>query len=303
MTPTLIEPPSPNGLPIAYASLPWRTAAGLPRMAGTRLATGSVARTTAMSFSGWRATISPLDWVPSAKVSLISVASATTWRLVRMSPSRVTTTPLPSPPSSSGLPAFAGALGLDQHERGQDRLVDERREGRRGRDRGERVGHGVIDVLLRERRTTGDERAVEEDRQEGDDGARHERRRAAKARPEAIGSRRDVRSSSRRIRQPSSNVTSEPPSVAPPVARRRPSLSTAGGVREVYRRFARWAAAVACRRRGRDRPSQIVTALPDTLTPSSPGTTETVSWLGRPISTPWTISNEAGGVISPRARR
>ena len=48
---------------------------------------------------------------------------------------------------------------------------------------------------------------------------------------------------------------------------------------------------------------QMVTALPDTLTPSSPGTIETVKWLGRPISTPWTISNEAGAVISPRARR
>ena len=35
MTPALIEPPSPNGLPIAYASLPWRTAPGLPRSAGT----------------------------------------------------------------------------------------------------------------------------------------------------------------------------------------------------------------------------------------------------------------------------
>ena len=146
-----------------------------------------------------------------------------------MSPSRVTTTPLPRPPSSSGLPSFAGAFGLDQDERGQDRLVDERREGRRRRDRGERVGHGVIHVLLRERRPTGDEGAVEEDRQEGDDGARHERRRAAKARRQAIGSRRDVRSSRRRF------VSHLRASRANP----RPSLHPwPGGVRRCRRRVA-----------------------------------------------------------------
>ena len=49
--------------------------------------------------------------------------------------------------------------------------------------------------------------------------------------------------------------------------------------------------------------AQIATALPATRTPPSPGTIETVSRLGRPISTPWMISNEAGATISPRARR
>ena len=47
----------------------------------------------------------------------------------------------------------------------------------------------------------------------------------------------------------------------------------------------------------------IVTAFPDTLMPASPGTIETVSKLGRPISTPWWTSNVAGGVIAPRSRR
>ena len=60
--------------------------------------------------------------------------------------------------------------------------------------------------------------------------------------------------------------------------------------------------AVASHDLDRDR-SQIATALPATRTPPSPGTIETVSRLGRPISTPWMISNEAGATISPRARR
>ena len=59
-----------------------------------------------MSFSGCSAITRPADCDPSAKVSRISDALATTWRLVRMSPPVSTTTPLPSPllpePASSG---------------------------------------------------------------------------------------------------------------------------------------------------------------------------------------------------------
>ena len=51
------------------------------------------------------------------------------------------------------------------------------------------------------------------------------------------------------------------------------------------------------------RSGQIGTAVPETRTPSSPGTIDTVKWLGRPISTPWTISNDAGATISPRVLR
>ena len=150
-----------------------------------------------------------------------------------------------------GLAGLGGSLGLDQDERGQDRLVDQRREGRRGRDRCERIGHGVIHVLLRQRRTAGDESAVEEDGQEGDDGSRHERRRAAKARTQAIGSRRDVRSSSRRFVSHLRTSRANPRPSLHPWPWRRPSLTTAGGVREVYRRFARSAAARCLSRRGR----------------------------------------------------
>ncbi len=56
-----------------------------------------------MSFSGCSPTISPGDFEPSANVSSIAVAPSTTWRLVRMSPARLTTTPLPRPSSSSSV--------------------------------------------------------------------------------------------------------------------------------------------------------------------------------------------------------
>ena len=61
-----------------------------------------------MSWSGWVVTISPGDFAPSAKVSSMAVAPSTTCRLVRMSPSWVTTTPLPRPPSGSVWPFFGG---------------------------------------------------------------------------------------------------------------------------------------------------------------------------------------------------
>jgi hypothetical protein len=48
--------------------------------------------------------------VPSANVTVISVASATTWRLVRMSPAVVTTTPLPSPLSEPVAPFGLGCF-------------------------------------------------------------------------------------------------------------------------------------------------------------------------------------------------
>ncbi len=103
MTPADTDPYSPNGEPSAYASLPCRIEAGLPSVAGTSAAGGCWARTTAMSCSGWVVTMSPADFEPSANVSSIDFAPSTTWRLVRMSPASVTTTPLPSPePSSFG---------------------------------------------------------------------------------------------------------------------------------------------------------------------------------------------------------
>src|SRR5450759_1153393 len=83
---------------------------GLPRTAGTRVAGGWVARSTAMSFWGCVAWIVAGDFVPSAKVTSMDVAFATTCRAVRMSPLASTTTPLPIEPSAVEVPAGGGVL-------------------------------------------------------------------------------------------------------------------------------------------------------------------------------------------------
>src|SRR5450759_2658172 len=83
---------------------------GLPRTAGTRVAGGVVARRTAISFSGCVAWIVAGDFVPSAKVTSMDVAFATTCKQVRMSPLASTTTPLPKEPSAVEVPAGGGEL-------------------------------------------------------------------------------------------------------------------------------------------------------------------------------------------------
>ncbi len=121
-----------------------------------------------MSFSGCSPTISPGDVEPSANVSSMAVAPSTTWRLVRMSPARLTTTPLPRPSSSLvGRGGVGVALGLDEHERRLDPLVHDLREGRRRRLRGEGAGDGVVDVLLGEGGRLRGEEADQEDRGQG----------------------------------------------------------------------------------------------------------------------------------------
>ena len=50
-----------------------------------------------MSFSGCATATVAVDVLPSANVSLIEVAPATTCRAVRMSPAASTTTPVPRP--------------------------------------------------------------------------------------------------------------------------------------------------------------------------------------------------------------
>ena len=59
-------------------------------------------------------------------MTLIELALAMTWRAVRMAPWSLMITPVPSPVSSvvAGWGPGAGrVVGLDEHERGQDRLV------------------------------------------------------------------------------------------------------------------------------------------------------------------------------------
>ena len=69
------------------------------------------------------------------------------------------------------------ALGLDQHERGLDRLVDGLGEGRRRRDGGERARDAVLHVLRGQRRRARGEDAVEDDGGQRDGGPGGERAR------------------------------------------------------------------------------------------------------------------------------
>ncbi len=109
-----------------------------------------------------------------------------------MSPSRLTTTPLPRPPSRSDDSDSRLVLRLDEHQGRPDGLIDEFRErGRRG-DRGEGIGHDVVDVRLGQRRRSR-EGCVEQDRDEDRKGARGERQDPSGPRSEAAGAWRRIR--------------------------------------------------------------------------------------------------------------
>src|SRR5450759_1402391 len=110
MTPALIEPERPKGLPTTKASLPTCALLGLPRTAGCSFAGGLLARRTAISFRGCVAWIWAVERVPSANVTSIDAAPATTCRAVRMSPLLSTTTPLPREPSAVTAPDAEGLL-------------------------------------------------------------------------------------------------------------------------------------------------------------------------------------------------
>src|SRR3954468_1623602 len=109
MTPDVIDPASPNGLPTTKASSPIRAPCGSPSVAGGMLGGIVSGWRTAMSFSGCRATIWAGDSEPSTKVTVIEAASSTTWRLVRMSPRSSTMTPVPI--ASSWLGDGLGPVG------------------------------------------------------------------------------------------------------------------------------------------------------------------------------------------------
>ena len=86
-TPALIDPYSPNGLPTTNASLPMRMAPGLPSVAGTIVGGQRVALEHGdVVLLAPAATIVAVDVEPSANVTVIVVASSTTWSAVRMSP-------------------------------------------------------------------------------------------------------------------------------------------------------------------------------------------------------------------------
>ena len=89
-------------------------------------------------------TIWPGDVLPSAKVSSIVVAPATTWRLVRMSPAMVDDDAAAE--VGLGLAIAARVCRPDEDQRRQDDLVDLGGQRRSGRDRGEGTGHLLVDV-------------------------------------------------------------------------------------------------------------------------------------------------------------
>jgi len=101
ITPELMELRNPKGLPTTKASSPTCMAPGFPKIAGTNCGGMVCACSTAISLSGCAEITIASDWVPSAKVTCIFVASATTCRLVKISPASSMITPVPKPLSVS----------------------------------------------------------------------------------------------------------------------------------------------------------------------------------------------------------
>ncbi len=91
--PSVTEPPSPNGLPIAITQSPTRMVSELPNgTAISGLAGSGVTLRTARSVSVSRPFTSAFSVVPSAKLTSISSASSMTWLLVMMMPCAASST-------------------------------------------------------------------------------------------------------------------------------------------------------------------------------------------------------------------
>ena len=197
MTPALIEPTRPSGLPRVYASLPWCTARGSPRVAGTISVGGSVARMTAISCSGSRASDlrARARAVGERDVDLGRIGDHVEagQDVAGGGDHDAAAQPVVGTCRSLRL----GLLRLDQDERRPDRRVDLLGEGGRRGDRGERLGDRVVDVVLRQRRRARDERAPEQDRDEGHQRARRVRDDPSGTHPAADRAGRWFRSSSR----------------------------------------------------------------------------------------------------------
>ncbi len=137
---------------------------GLPSVAGTMLAGGSVGWSTAMSLSAWRATIVAPDVLPSAKVSLIAVDVVD-----HVEGGEDVAREVHDDPGAQAVLRLAGrveAVGLDEDERRLDGGIDELRTGRgrrHGRERGRDV---LLDVRRGEGSGAGEHRGPQGDRQE-----------------------------------------------------------------------------------------------------------------------------------------
>ena len=100
-TPTVTEPPSPNGLPIAITQSPTRSFSESPKVTALSGCSGFT-RKIAMSVLVSRPMISALSFMPLLKLAKISSASPITWLLVTMMPLGSTTTPEPSEDTRRG---------------------------------------------------------------------------------------------------------------------------------------------------------------------------------------------------------
>ena len=112
--PDVTLPCSPSGEPMATTSWPGCRVAELPSVALVRPWTPAILMT-ARSVTGSRPTMLAVWVEPSLRVAVIepapSAASATTWLLVRTSPSEDSTMPLPSPPPCWVLTSMETTLG------------------------------------------------------------------------------------------------------------------------------------------------------------------------------------------------
>ncbi len=101
-TPTVTEPPRPNGLPIAITQSPTRILSESPNFTALSGLSGFT-RKTAMSVLVSRPMISALSLEPSGKLAKISSASAITWLLVMTMPDASMTKPEPSDDTRRGV--------------------------------------------------------------------------------------------------------------------------------------------------------------------------------------------------------
>ena len=173
-TPTVSVPYRPNGLPTTYASLPIRSAPGLPRIARGHvrreahdLEDGDVGGRVAGHDGGGRGrAVGPgdVDVVGTGN----DVERGEDLATVVDEHARAAAATLTRPGITRRLGRVAlgrGGARPDEDEGRANRLVDELRGGRRGRLRGERRRDGVGDVLVCDRRRArleGEEQRAEE---------------------------------------------------------------------------------------------------------------------------------------------
>ncbi|MPN22111.1 hypothetical protein SDC9_169494 [bioreactor metagenome] len=100
-TPADTDGPMPNGKPTAITWSPAFSPSVERMVAACRSSGGSLALSTARSFSGWLLITCASELLPSENCTSMRREPCTTCRLVRITPLSTTTTPVPSPRSTS----------------------------------------------------------------------------------------------------------------------------------------------------------------------------------------------------------